>query len=205
MFTEMVRPDQSIFRSAENAAFIPARYLFRGKTVKFLNNTIVWDALSFEKKNVWMTVAAIIALIPATILGAVFKGINLLSGEYRADRARVNAFKSAPLPQPSNRTFSGLLESLDLKWKIFDDLDSSTKWQEEKFIADVSDLMETGYLFMLRYFEDLSKDCSSDPKKMAERMVIQPQNSHEAKALGYVVKPFQDYAYTFHCLISIMR
>ncbi len=195
------RNNSSFLRNMENTCLKPVRYLFgdRGRTIEIINNEIVKDAPSFERRTYLGTALAIAALIPGIILGLLAKALNSLRVSDANDRALVRRFLQAEilLPvAPANITLAQYHADFCLKMNaLYNQIKADERiWQDANFIHECSLAMEDGYTYMDLYFRQLAKECNGDAKLIVEQMILQPQNR---------MVPGQDYCHTFFLFTTL--
>ena len=187
--------DSSFLRNMENTCLKPVRYLWgdQGRTIEILNNEIVKDAPSFERRTYLGTALAIAALVPGIILGLLAKALNSLKVSYANDMALVKRFLQAEIhlpAAPANISLDHYHADFCLKMNaLYNQIKADERiWQDANFIQECSLVMEDGYAYMELYFRQLATECNHDAKLITEQMILQPQNRGV---------PGQDYCHTF--------
>jgi len=82
------------FENFGNRLLTPCRYLYKGKDYKYIDAKSLQCSPSFpqNKRTFLKTVFAVIAFIPSTILGALFKGLGHLSRDARYNSALIKNY-----------------------------------------------------------------------------------------------------------------
>lgn len=188
----------SYLRNLENYALKPVRYLFDGRTIEILNDEIVKDSPSFDKKSYLGIAFAIAVLIPGLILGVLAKALNIFDKQYAKDKDLTKNFfaKKVDLPTtPENQTFAEYYLDFCHRSAVMNQVqEDEVIWKDKQFIDEFSQLMEDGYRCMKLYFQELYQKHGSDVHSMMKDMIVQPQNRDVAG---------QDYSYTFFVFTTL--